>query len=582
MNYKIPGIYIEPEPEQIEQISLSEGCLAGFIGIAEKGPLNVPVRIKNFQQYEHYFGSFNEYGYLPYAVHGFFASGGEECIIVRIAHVSEKGSSIKHAYLDVKGFSSKVACRFKANTPGSWGNNINVRLWYMEEDFSSVVSSFDDERESFTVESSRGITAGDSIILFKGKLEEYFIVKNVEKNKITVNRKISKTFKLNENKIFCRVVNLNITVTCKNRVEEYFHLSNNPSSKRYYADAINDKSQLVSVEVIDDCNHPAELFSVYLENGDNGISDMTPSDFIGHYYGLDDYSGMGVFESISNIRLLAAPDVLVFNDIVHKSEIDALNDILTVQMNILEQCERLGTRFAILDIPKINDTLLIQQFASYLPSAYGALYLQHIVVNDPFDRTGRKTVMIPPSGHITGIVAKTDLENGAHVPPANKFLPNAIDMSFHLEDSEYEQLYGKGINSLRYVPGRGIKIWGARTLSDDICWRYINVRRAFSLMSEAIKHGTQWAVFEPNTEQLRKRLVRHVAAFLLEEWNKGSLSGVVPEDGFYVRCDEELNPVEDIDDGIIRVEVGIAIVKPAEFLVISLEADKEHATMISV
>ena len=173
----------------------------------------------------------------------------------------------------------------------------------------------------------------------------------------------------------------------------------------------------------------------------------------------------------------------------------------------------------------------------------------------------------------------TDSERGIFHAPANCIVQGAVGLSKRITQSETELLYDKNINILKYFPGSGVKIWGAKTLAPEYEWRYISVRRTFSRISAAIKQGTQWAVFEINDKNLRKRLVRQVSGFLLDLWMKGYLAGSTSEQGFYVRCDEELNPIENIDNGILTFEVGIAIVKPAEFFQVTITAEKDGASV---
>jgi phage tail sheath protein FI len=180
---------------------------------------------------------------------------------------------------------------------------------------------------------------------------------------------------------------------------------------------------------------------------------------------------------------------------------------------------------------------------------------------------------------VCGCIAATDAQKGIHHAPANVTLQGAAALAARPAAAEQEFLYAAGVNVLKYFPGRGIKIWGARTLSADPAWRYINVRRAFSGISRSLKKGTNWAVFEPNTRELRKRLVRQVSGFLLDLWMEGCLAGTTPDQAFFVRCDEELNPPENIDKGILAFEVGAAITRPAEFFRIFITAEKEGASV---
>lgn len=192
---------------------------------------------------------------------------------------------------------------------------------------------------------------------------------------------------------------------------------------------------------------------------------------------------------------------------------------------------------------------------------------------NPLDKMGLSTIFVPPSGHISGAFAENDEKQGIYKAAANIFIKGAVGLDQRISDKEYELLYPRGINSFKYIPGKGIKIWGARTISSESSWKYINVRRTFSVIQEALKDGTGWAVFEINEPSLRKRIVRQITAFLIEIWQEGYLLGVSPEESFFIRCDDELNPPENIDMGIITVEIGVSIAKPAEFLVIRLKGN---------
>jgi phage tail sheath protein FI len=208
------------------------------------------------------------------------------------------------------------------------------------------------------------------------------------------------------------------------------------------------------------------------------------------------------------------------------------------------------------------------------------MYYPRIEMIDPKDITGLSSLYVPPSGHIAGVFAYKDEKEGIHKVAANIFIKGIVGLEKIVNKKEYEIVYPWGINGFKRIPGRGIKIWGARTLSSEISWRYINVRRTFVMIQEALKEGTSWAVFEHNQPDLRKDIVRHVTAFLIDLWREGYLHGNIPEKAFSVRCDDELNPPENIEKGIITVEVGVAIAKPAEFLIIKLMGNLENAMVL--
>jgi phage tail sheath protein FI len=168
---------------------------------------------------------------------------------------------------------------------------------------------------------------------------------------------------------------------------------------------------------------------------------------------------------------------------------------------------------------------------------------------------------------MAGIWARSDSTRGVHKAPANEVIRGAIDLELLITKSEHDQLNPQGINCIRAFPGRGIRVWGARMLSSDPAWRYLNVRRLFNYIEGSILGGTQWVVFEPNDMALWERVKRTINSFLVRTWRDGALFGATPQEAFYVKCDSETNPSEVIDAGQLVVEIGIAPVKPAEFVV---------------
>jgi phage tail sheath protein FI len=235
----------------------------------------------------------------------------------------------------------------------------------------------------------------------------------------------------------------------------------------------------------------------------------------------------------------------------------------------------MGDRMAILDPPpamKAKDILDWRQVAAGYDSAHSALYYPWIRVFDPASGQPR---LVPPSGHMAGVWARTDAQRGVHKAPANEVVRGAIDLGTQITRGEQGLLNPVGINCIRSFPGRGVRIWGARTLSSDPAWRYLNVRRYFNYLEESILDGTQWVVFEPNDRSLWARIRRNVTAFLLQEWRSGALFGNQPQNAFYVKCDEETNPVESVDQGRVVCEIGVAPVKPAEFVVFRLSQYSE-------
>ncbi|KUJ68434.1 phage tail protein [Streptomyces albus subsp. albus] len=280
----------------------------------------------------------------------------------------------------------------------------------------------------------------------------------------------------------------------------------------------------------------------------------------------DQRTGFGGLEAIEEITMVAAPDLMS----AYERGVLDLETVIAVQNGLITHCESMGDRIAILDPPP---GLSPQQVRGWrrertgFDSKYATMYYPWIKVFDP--GAGRNT-FVPPSGHIAGVWARNDESRGVHKAPANEVIRGAVALQTQITKGEHDLLNPIGLNCIRAFPGRGIRIWGARTLADDPAWRYLNVRRLFNYLEESILGGTQWVVFEPNDDALWARVRRTISAFLVNEWRKGALFGLTPDEAFYVKCDRETNPPESIDAGQVVCEIGVAPVKPAEFVVFRL------------
>jgi phage tail sheath protein FI len=258
-----------------------------------------------------------------------------------------------------------------------------------------------------------------------------------------------------------------------------------------------------------------------------------------------------------------------------------LDGVQAVQTAMIDHCSLMGNRMAILDPPPGLGPQQVHEWrtesANY-DSKFATLYYPWIEVFDPI--SGRKQTM-PPSGHMAGIWARNDDTRGVHKAPANEVVRGAIGLAGQLTKGEQDLLNPSGINCIRAFPGRGIRVWGARTLSSEAEWRYLNVRRLFNYLEESILVGTQWVVFEPNDDALWARIRRTISAFLYTTWLDGALFGLTPDEAFYVKCDRETNPAEAIDAGRVLCEIGVAPVKPAEFVIFRLAQLSGGTSMVN-
>ena len=214
-------------------------------------------------------------------------------------------------------------------------------------------------------------------------------------------------------------------------------------------------------------------------------------------------------------------------------------------------------------------------------SGYATFYFPWLRVRDPLDPMNKELVEAPPSGHIAGIWARTDARRGVHKAPANEPVRGALGLTQQVTRAEQGGLNSAGVNCIRYFPLEGILVWGARTVTLDKQWKYLSVRRLFNMIEESIAEGTRWVVFEPNDATLWKAIRRDVSAFLTRLWRSGALMGSTPEEAFFVKCDAETNPSDQIDAGIVTTVIGIAPVKPAEFIVFKIGQSQAQTTVES-
>jgi phage tail sheath protein FI len=286
---------------------------------------------------------------------------------------------------------------------------------------------------------------------------------------------------------------------------------------------------------------------------------VAPKDYVGN---AADRTGFAGLEAIDNITMLCVPDLMA----ARKRGLLDDEGVQAVQSAMITHCELMADRVAILDTPPGLTAQGVKDWRAETnyDSKYAALYYPWIKVMDPL--SGRPAFM-PPSGHVAGIWARNDSTRGVHRAPANEIVRGAISLELNLTKGEHDQLNPVGVNCIRSFSGQGIRVWGARTLSSDPEWRYLNVRRLFNYVEKSILQGTNWVVFEPNDHKLWDSVNRTITMFLRRVWRDGALFGRTPAEAFYVRCNEENNPPENRDAGMLTVEIGIAPVKPAEFVI---------------
>ena len=300
------------------------------------------------------------------------------------------------------------------------------------------------------------------------------------------------------------------------------------------------------------------------DDGSDAFDGLTVADFVGTDGGSGKRTGIVALEDIDEVAICAVPGVWAG----------------TVESALVTHCEQLKDRFAVLDPQDGLDIEGIQAFREPFDTKYAALYYPWLVVNDP--STGQ-FVEAPPSGHVIGIYARTDTERGVHKAPAN-----AVIRGIRLTDGiaqdvtkrHQDLLNPRGINALRFFPGLGQRVWGARTLSSDTSWKYVNVRRLFLFLEESIDEGTQWVVFEPNDEPLWALVRQTVANFLTTVWRTGALAGTTADEAFFVHCDRSTMTDDDIANGRLICVIGVAPVFPAEFVIFRIQQKTRETQLV--
>jgi phage tail sheath protein FI len=415
--------------------------------------------------------------------------------------------------------------------------------------------------------------------LDNGTNKEVFRVNSVNGNTVTLSGNLARAYfeghklRVIEAEVGIRLLRENSQEIEEEETFQNLRLVDEPTGTlSYVVSHINTRSDLVEVAVQPGLSAANLAFYPItaaqdgtawqeLANGANNLNGLTVDDFVGVDGGSGNRTGIQALEDIEEIAICIAPGMWSS----------------TIHTGLIQHCEQLRYRFAIIDS---QDSLSIEEIRTVrepIDTKYAALYYPWLRVRDP--SVGRN-VEIAPSNHIAGIYARVDVERGVHKAPANEIirgivLPNPVTgeggIAQDINKREQDMLNPQGINALRYFPGRGQRVWGARTLSSDSAWKYVNVRRIFIYVEASIDRGTQWVVFEPNDEGTWARVRQTVRNFLLTTWRSGALEGITEEEAFFVRCDRTTMSQDDIDNGRLICVIGIAPVKPAEFVIFRIQ-----------
>ena len=516
--YLAPGVYIEEVstgPRPIEGVSTST---TGFAGPTERGPL-APRLVTSWDEYVRWYGDYVDRDptklafFLPYAVRGFFDNGGQRLFIARVA-----------AQAAIAAATDQGAIGLQASGPGKWGNNILFRIKKasLQKDDSTITKDW------FRV----------TLLYYRDGIPNPFLDPTDIDNFGKPDRKDPDV------------------------IEDFDNLSVVSSDMNFGQTVINGASKLVRVTKLTGPVTPVEPFDAgnHLDGGDDA-GEPSDDDFKGRELEPNKFSGLLGLEAIKDISIIAVPD-----EPTHEN----------LRTDLLQLCERLKDRFAILSATPVEINMSPADLRPPQDSTYGAFYLPQVRVRASHTPEGH--LLVPATGHIAGIYARVDIERGVHKAPANEVVRGIITRDLSGDEKPLSVTYSKqqqdiynpkGVNVIRDFrsDGRGIRVWGARTMSSDAMWKYVNVRRLFIFIEQSIDRGTQWAVFEPNYEATWIAIRLSITAFLRTVWQNGALAGVTQDEAFFVKCDRTTMTQDDFDNGRLICLIGVAPVKPAEFVI---------------
>ena len=502
--YLTPGVYVEEVPSQSKPIEGVGTSTVAFVGLAPGGPVNSPMRLSNWTQFARTFGDPEEPENGPF-MHGAY-----------LAHA-------------VYGF-------FQNGGTVCWV----VRVGNAEQAAPAQVAlaaAGDPEVEAF-----RAVALSAANGPVRVAVEE-----EPQSGEVVDDQPPPATYRI---------------VVTAGPDREVFEGLSTKKGRSYLVTKVNASSKLIRLEEtgasLPEGQRAPATGSYELTLPSAPVAEIEAKHFEGD---VAKREGMGSIAAVDEITMVCMPDLMTLAQ--NGSDVH----IRDLQGKMIAHCENAGDRIAILDSPPgliPQDVLDWRKSTAGYDSKFATLYWPWLEVIDPLTN---QPLQIPPSGHVAGVWARTDATRGVHKAPANEVVMGITGLGFSITHDEQGELNRTGINCIRSFPGRGIRIWGARTLSSDPEWRYLNVRRLFNYIAESILEGTQWAVFEPNDQRLWTQLRIAASNFLTRTWRQGALFGATPEQAFFVKCDDETNPPDLIEAGQVTVEIGIAPVKPAEFVV---------------
>ena len=526
--YQHPGVYIQ-EISGSRSIQGASTSVAAFIGFAESGPYEVPTLITSWNAYTRQFGNLSWCGFMSWAVYEFFREGGVSCYVVRANQIVSGQGRIATATIG--------SATINAASMGTWANRLQLCI----------------------TNSSDGTSGGSS-----GQTPTFNLLVVIPASVINPSSAPADQAM----QMLAAYVKQNGLVSTTINSDSYYVLetfSGIAAANVALQTRINSQSMFIRVAAFDGMPLPNMPTPIALNNGQNPTWDFS--------------GALEALVTVQGISLLAMPDTVGSTD-----SSGATNAVLQSELvnQGLRLCEQLGSMFYVADPPYGQNMSGVLSFKNGTPppgtlqggqalnSNYGALYYPWTWIFNPLSNT---SVPIPPSGPVLGRYAYTDSSIGVWKSPAGVYdgaLCTVTSLAAQVTDADQDTLNPNGINALRNVINYGNVVYGARTLSQDTQWTYLSVRRLFIFVEQSLKNSLQWVVFEPNDQALWAAVSRDIGAFLTTLWGQGALFGATAQEAFFVTCDASNNPPEMRELGQLFIDIGLAPVYPAEFVVIRI------------
>jgi uncharacterized protein len=622
--YLAPGVYVEEVSFRSRSIEGVATSTTGYAGLTRYGPVQYldagrlgpsttdPRLITSFTEFEQVYGGLAQLlidrgdgqptseSYLAHAARAFFLNGGKRLYVSRVFVPVDPGGG---APLDfgiarlALPFGVADLATWRARWPGAYGNVLLRARGVRKGNSAFAHATFGVQARGLArgavveITAPGGTPPAADADLAAGALH----VVHVDTTTVDAAGWAQQTFvDAGGNAVavaagsIVKEVTLQVRVTAgDDRLDVYDELATHPAQRRWIAkilqaDDPQDENAIVHLDTASPADDPlltddleravalmlaleTPLEGVRLAGGHDGALAM-PDDLLGEEGDPDDAAqkptGLRALGDVEDIAIVAVPDGGTYDDLTLCEQ---------AADRLIVHAEEKRYRIAVVDAPRASSMNEVREFRGKFDSTRAAMYHPWIEILDPLERPAQgappRRVLLPPSGFVTGIYARNDITRGVYKAPANEVVRGLTRFEANINTARNDVLNPEGINALRFFEGRGNRVWGARTMSSDPEWKYVNVRRLFIYLEHSIDKAMQWAVFEPNSERLWRNIRQMVEDFLYVQWLNGALLGAKPEEAFFVRCDRTTMTQNDLDNGRLICLIGVSPVKPAEFVI---------------